>query len=174
MKRFVTRVLPSGETKTVYPFHVCIKGAETAVHCRDDEDYDVYVKYIALCARRKNVLVIIYAVVSNHCHVAVLAARQTDADAFAQELKKMYSQWFRAKYHESKILHRVDAQAILLDNDWYLPIFPAMRWIMDAPFRIIPGAVSGPCSGVVPGRKGKGFRPLPKGRPEALCIPGIV
>ena len=40
MKRFVTRVLPSGETKTVYPFHVCIKGAETAVHCRDDEDYD--------------------------------------------------------------------------------------------------------------------------------------
>jgi len=120
MKRFVTRVLPSGETKTVYPFHVCIKGAETAVHCRNDEDYDVYVKYIALCARRKNVIVIIYGVVSNHSHVAVLAARQADADAFAQDLKKMYSQWFRAKYHESKILHRVDAQAILLDNDWYI------------------------------------------------------
>jgi REP element-mobilizing transposase RayT len=120
MKRIVTRVLPSGETKTVYPFHVCIKGAETAVHCRNDEDYDVYVKYIALCARRKNVLVIIYAVVSNHCHVAVLAARQADADAFAQELKKMYAQWFRAKYNESKILHRTDAQAILLDNDWYV------------------------------------------------------
>ena len=120
MKRFVTRVLPSGETKTVYPFHVCIKGAETAVHCRDDEDYDVYVKYIALCARRKNVIVIIYGVVSNHSHVAVLAARQADADAFAQELKKMYSQWFRIKYHEAKILHRADAQAILLDNDWYI------------------------------------------------------
>ncbi len=120
MKRYVTRELPSGETRAVYPFHVCIKGAETAVHCRDDEDYDVYVKYIAICARRKNVIVIVYAVVSNHCHVAVLAARQTNADAFAQELKKMYSQWFRAKYHESKILHRVDAQAILLDNDWYV------------------------------------------------------
>ena len=120
MKRFVTRVLPSGETKTVYPFHVLIKGSETAVHCRDDEDYDVYVKYIALCARRKNVIVIIYGVVSNHSHVAVLAARQADADAFAQELKKMYSQWFRIKYHEAKILHRADAQAILLDNDWYI------------------------------------------------------
>ena len=120
MKKYVTRVLPSGETKTVYPFHVCIKGAETAIHCRDEEDYDVYVKYIALCARRKNVIVIIYAVVSNHCHVAVLAARQADADAFSKELKRMYSQWFQAKYHESKILHRVDAQAILLDNDWYV------------------------------------------------------
>lgn len=120
MKRYVTRELPSGEIKTVFPFHVCIKGAETAVHCRDEEDYDVYVKYIALCARRKNVIVIIYTVVSNHCHVAVLAARQTDADSFAQELKKVYSQWFRSKYNESKILHRTDAQAILLDNDWYV------------------------------------------------------
>jgi hypothetical protein len=86
MRRIVTRILPSGEFKSVQPFHVCIKGAETAVHCRDEEDYDVYVKYIALCARRKNVIVIIYAVVSNHCHVAVLAAKQADADAFAQEL----------------------------------------------------------------------------------------
>ena len=120
MKRYVIRKLPSGETKTVYPFHVCIKGAETAIHCRDEEDYDVYVKYIVLCARRKNAIVIIYAVVSNHCHVAVLAARQADADAFSKELKRMYSLWFRAKYHESKLLHRVDAQAILLDNDWYV------------------------------------------------------
>ena len=120
MKRIVTRILPSGDYRPVHPFHVCIKGAETAVHCRDNEDYDVYVKYIALYARRKNVLVIIYAVVSNHSHVAVLAAKQADADAFAQELKKMYSQWFQAKYHEAKILHRVEAQAILLDNDWYV------------------------------------------------------
>lgn len=120
MKRIVTRILPSGEYKSVHPFHVCIKGAETAVHCREDEDYDVYVKYIALCARRKNVLVVIYAVVSNHSHVAVLASKQVDADAFAQELKKMYSQWFQTKYHEPKILHRVESQAILLDNDWYV------------------------------------------------------
>ena len=120
MKRIVKRTLPSGEIKNVQPFHICIKGAETAVHCRDEEDYDVYVKYIALCARRKNVIVIIYAVVSNHCHVAVLAATQADADAFAQELKKMYSLWFQAKYHEAKILHRVDAQAICLDNEWYV------------------------------------------------------
>lgn len=120
MRRIVTRILPSGEFKSVQPFHVCIKGAETAVHCRDEEDYDVYVKYIALCAHRKNVIVIIYAVVSNHCHVALLAAKQADADAFAQELKRMYSLWFRAKYHEAKILHRVEAQAIWLDNEWYI------------------------------------------------------
>ena len=120
MKRIVLRTLPSGESKYVQPFHICIKGLETAILCRDEEDYDVFVKYIAVCARRKNVIVIIYAVVSNHCHVAVLAASQADADAFALEIKKVYSQWFRTKYNEPKVLHGVDAQAICLDNEWYI------------------------------------------------------
>jgi Transposase IS200 like. len=120
MKRIVLRTLPSGEPKYVQPFHICIKGLETAILCRDEEDYDVFVKYIAICARRKNVIVIIYAVVSNHCHVAVLAATQAEADSFAQEVKKAYSQWFRTKYNEPKVLHGVDTQAICLDSEWYV------------------------------------------------------
>ena len=120
MKRIVARTLPSGDYQYVQPFHVCIKGLETAILCRDEEDYDVFVKYIAICAHRKNVLVIIYTVVSNHCHVAVLSASQAEADAFAQDLKKTYSQWFRAKYNEPKILHGVDSQAICLDSNWYV------------------------------------------------------
>ena len=120
MKRIVTRILPSGKMAAVQPFHICIKGLEKAILCRDQEDYDVFVKYIAICSWRKNALVIIYAVVSNHCHVAVLAVSQADADAFAKEMKRMYAQWFRAKYKEPKILHGVDAQAICLDNEWYV------------------------------------------------------
>ena len=120
MKRIVTRILPSGEQKKVQPFHVCIKGLETAILCRDDEDYDVFVKYISISARRHNVMVIIYGVVSNHCHVAVLAASQKEADDFTMELKKVYSQWIQSKYGETKILHRVEAKAICLDNDWYI------------------------------------------------------
>ena len=120
MRRVVPRVLPNGELRNVQPFHVMIKGLETAILCRDDEDYDVFVKYIAICARRKNVLVIIYIVVSNHCHVAVLAQTQSDADSFAQELKRMYSQWFSSKYHEPKTLRGVDCRALWLDNEWYV------------------------------------------------------
>lgn len=120
MRRVVPRVLPNGELRNVQPFHVMIKGLETAILCRDDEDYDVFVKYIAICARRKNVIVIIYIVVSNHCHVAVLAQTQSDADSFAQELKRMYSQWFSSKYHEPKTLRGVDSRALWLDNEWYV------------------------------------------------------
>ena len=65
-------------------------------------------------------IIIIYIVVSNHCHVAVLALRQSDADSFAMELKRMYSQWFSSKYHEPKTLRGVDSKALWLDNEWYV------------------------------------------------------
>ena len=97
-----------------------MKGLEKTVLCRDDEDYDIMVKYIALCARRKNVVVIIYAVVSNHCHAAVLASAYEDAYAFALEIKRMYSQWFQNKYNETKVLRRVSVQSVLLENDWHV------------------------------------------------------
>ena len=120
MQRIVKRLMPDGTVQTVSPFHVSLEGLEKAVLCRDNEDYSVMVKQIALCARRKNVLVVIYAVVSNHAHVGVLAVRQQDADAFAQELKRVLSMWVSRKYKEENLLRRTDAKAILLDNDWYV------------------------------------------------------
>ena len=120
MMRIVTKQLPDGYTRTVYPFHISIKGLENMILCRDDEDYDIMVKYMAICAQRKNVLIVIYIAVSNHCHVAVLAATQKDAYEFAQELKRLYSMWFNNKYKHTGVLRGVDAQAILLDNNWHV------------------------------------------------------
>jgi hypothetical protein len=120
MQRIVIRELPSGEVTHVYPFHVCLKGTETTVLCRDDDDYDAMVKVIAVAAHRKNVIVVIYSVVSTHCHVAVLAATQSDADAFADEVKRIYSMWFSRKYGETGVLRRVTKSALYLDSDWYV------------------------------------------------------
>ncbi|MBR5703767.1 MAG: transposase [Bacteroidales bacterium] len=113
------RMLPDGSIMFVYPFHVSLEGLESCILCRDDEDYDTMVKIIALAARRKNVIIIIYAVVSNHCHVAVLAATQEDADAFGDEIKKVYSMWFSSKYKERGKLKDVDVKALYLDNNWH-------------------------------------------------------
>jgi len=46
MLRVIQRVLPDGKTYPVQPFHVCLKGLEQAILCRDDEDYDTMVKVI--------------------------------------------------------------------------------------------------------------------------------
>ena len=120
MQRIAVRTLPDGTVGKVYPFHVCIKGLEQAVLFRDDSDYDAMVKIICVSARRKNVLVIIYSVVSNHCHVAVLSSSQKEAEEFADDIKKVYAMWYSRKYQESNILHRVETHAILLDSEWYV------------------------------------------------------
>lgn len=119
MKRVVHRKMPDGSFQNVQPFHVSMEGLEKTILCRCDNDYDAMVKILCVCARRKNVLIIVYAVVSNHCHVAVLAANQADADAFGQEVKRMYAMWFSRQYGEQKRLQKTDVKAICLDNDWY-------------------------------------------------------
>lgn len=120
MRRIVNHELPDGSIRQVYPFHISLEGMESIVLCRDDRDYDAMVKIMCVAARRKNVVVIIYTVVSNHCHVAVLAARQEDAYAFGQEIKRMYAMWFRRRYGENAVLRGSDVKAILLDSDWYV------------------------------------------------------
>ena len=120
MRRVATRELPDGTVRQLHPFHISMEGLKTLVLCQDDADYDAMVKILCVAARRKNVIIVIYAVVSNHCHVAVLAVSQRDADAFGQEVKKMYAMWFNRKYGRKASLRGVDMKAILLDNDWYV------------------------------------------------------
>ncbi len=120
MERVAVRTLPDGTVGKVYPFHVCIRGLEMDVLCRDNDDYDAMVKIICVSARRHNVIVIIYGVVSNHSHVAVLAAKERDVDKYAYDLKKVYSMWFQRRYGERRVLHGVEVKCLPLDTDWYV------------------------------------------------------
>ena len=120
MKRIVSRVLPDGTIRNVQPFHVSLEGMETAVLCRDDQDYDAFVKIICVAARRKNVIVIIYTVVSNHSHSGVLAVCQKDAEDFGEEVKRIGSMWLSKRYGDRGIMQNVDVKALPLDSEWYL------------------------------------------------------
>lgn len=120
MERVAIRTLSDNRVLRVFPFHICIKGLEQAVLCRDADDYDAMVKVLCVSAWRNKVIIIIYSVVSNHCHVAILAASQNDADAYARDIKKVYAMWFSRKYQERNILHRIDVQALYLDSDRYV------------------------------------------------------
>lgn len=114
------RELPDGSVSRVYPFHVSLEGLETCILCRDENDYDVFVKAFHICSKRKNVIIVIYAVVSNHGHAVVLAEGQESADGYGEEIKRMYSMYFNRKYGERSVLKHVDSKAIWLNNDWYL------------------------------------------------------
>lgn len=120
MKRIVYRKLPDGSFQCVQPFHVSLEGLEKAVICRDEKDYDAMTKILCICAWRKNVIIIIYAVVSNHSHAAILALNQADADSYAMELKRMTGMWIRKRYNQKEIMKHVDAKAISMDTEWYV------------------------------------------------------
>ncbi len=115
----VQRKLPDGNNAMVSPFHFCIKGHETATLCRDDEDYDTFVKYIYITAHKCNVIVIIHTAVSNHAHVALLARSREDVDKYGVELKRVQSMWVRRKYGDISILHRVNVSITAIDSIKY-------------------------------------------------------
>lgn len=112
--------LPNGFRVLLYAFHVCLKGLESKILVRDDEDYDVFVKMIFVCAHRLGLQVIIYGVVSNHAHICILAADLEEAQLFGERLKMMYSRYFRNKYGECGVLRRVEVSALKIDSDRYL------------------------------------------------------
>lgn len=114
------RELPDGSIVRVFPFHISLEGRETRVLCRDRMDYDVFVKAIVICARRQNVILLAYSVVSNHGHSVVLAASKDEADDFGEDVKRIYSMHFRRRYGDSGVMRGVDVNSQWLDSDWYL------------------------------------------------------
>lgn len=120
MQRSVERKLPDGSIRVVQPFHMSMEGLETIILCRDDDDYDALVKILCVTAKRKNVIVIIYAVVSNHCHAGLLAQNQVHADNYGREVKRIYSMWFTHRYGINNVMRKVDIKAIALDSDSYV------------------------------------------------------
>jgi hypothetical protein len=114
------RELPDGSIRKVYPFHISLEGLETRILCREDADYDVFVKIICVCCLRKNTILVIYAVVSNHAHCVVLATSQGEADECAEEIKRMYSMYFSNKYRDQSIMKGVSSKALFISSDWYL------------------------------------------------------
>ena len=114
------RMLPDGTIARVFPFHVSLEGKENRVLCREDEDYDVFVKVFVVCARRKNVILEVYSVVSNHGHSVVLCADKTSADSFGEEVKRIYSMYFSRKYEDTSAMKGMSVDSQWLDNDWYL------------------------------------------------------
>jgi len=120
MERIAIRTLPDGRLKRLQPVHVCLEGLEDTILCRDDEDYDAMVKVMVIAAKKKNVIIVIYAVVSNHFHATVLALSQEDAHLYGEEVKKRYSMWFSRKHGERKAMKHTSVSALVLENEWHV------------------------------------------------------
>ena len=116
----VFRCLPDGRNCVVFPYHISLEGMEKLVLCRDESDYDTFVKVIAVCTKRKNGIVVTYVVMSNHCHVIVLANSFEVAMSVGTEIKRIYSMYFGRKYHIRETMAATDVNVQLIDSASYL------------------------------------------------------
>lgn len=119
-ERVVSRKLPDGSTRKVYPFHLSLEGMESVLLCRDDEDFDHLEKSFYLSAWKNNCLTVISIAMSNHGHSCLLAPDMESALLAGEMIKKRHSQFLSWKYNEAGILSgsRVDIQ--YLDTDMYV------------------------------------------------------
>lgn len=117
--RHAVRTLQDGRTVAMYPFHISMEGLESQILCRDDSDYDYYVKNIFVCSLRCNIIVIMYAVVSNHAHIAVLAMCHEDARKYGEEVKRIYGMYLSKKYG-IHALESTDVDVQSLYSDQYV------------------------------------------------------
>ena len=120
MRRIVERRLPDGSVKTVYPFHISLEGMESVVLCRDDDDYDLMEKTFHVCSWENDVLIIIYAVMSNHGHLSVLAPSYESAWRTGADILKRYSQHMSNRYAVKETLRRASVDVQYLDSEWYV------------------------------------------------------
>ena len=116
----IVREMPDGSARRVFPFHLSLEGLEKAIICRDEEDYDILVKYVFLCALNKNIDVVTYVVVSNHLHVILLAEDDIKAKYYGNEVRRRYAMWFSRKYRERILYHDNCVDVRLLDTYWYV------------------------------------------------------
>lgn len=112
--------LSDGKIVRMYPFHLSMEGMESKMLCKDDEDYDTFVKVLAVSAYKKEVSLVVYCVVSNHVHCVVLARTKEEAYHLGNECKRVYSMYLTRKYGEESVMRGIDIHIVYLDSDNYL------------------------------------------------------
>ena len=119
-QRVVTRTLPDGSIRKVYPFHVTLEGMKTVLLCRSDDDYDHMEKSFYIAARVTNSLVVIGIAMSNHAHLCLLSASFEAAFKTGELIKKRHSQYLSRVYSDKEIMKRSRIDVQYLDSDWYV------------------------------------------------------
>lgn len=119
-QRIVTRTLPNGSFRKVYPFHISLEGLESELLCRDDEDYDHLEKSFYISCWKNNCIPIMQIAMSNHGHSCILSTDLEQAQRTGELTKKRQSQYLSWKYQEKGILRRSDINVQYLDSDWYV------------------------------------------------------
>lgn len=86
-------------------YHLVLSSGTPDVICRDNHDYTSLENSIALSVLKAGIILLAYAVMSTHCHIALIC---TSPDYFIKILKIIYTKHFNIKYRRRGILFEQD------------------------------------------------------------------
>ena len=85
---------------------------------RDDQDFKTGMNYVAIIALVSGIKVLAFILMSNHVHL-VLQSTEAEAEWFAYELKRRYSEYLNRRYGTDDFLrlNKVDIQKVSLEDE---------------------------------------------------------
>lgn len=106
----VCRVNEAGERT----YHIVFSPGNGLI-CRDTQDYIVFQNFIAFAVRRDGCVLLAYAVMSTHVHIAVVTARPW---SFIHRLRTSYTTYFNKKYRRGGSVCGKQVYCMPVDG-WY-------------------------------------------------------
>lgn len=85
---------------------------------RDDQDFKVGMNHIAIISLSSGIIVLAFILMSNHVHL-VLQCTRKEAEWFANELKRRYSEYLSRRYGTRDFLrlNDIDVQQIFIEDE---------------------------------------------------------
>ena len=142
-------------------YHVITRGNQRQATFLGDDDYDAYLRRLALYRARYGVTLYAYCLMPNHVHLLVRTGTPPLAK-FMQGLQQSYTQWFNRVHQKVGHVFQGRYRAIVCDSDEYLVTL--VRYIHLNPVR----------AGLVPKPdlyRYSGHRAILAGQPTALLDP---
>jgi putative transposase len=103
-----------------YPHHIIQRGNNRQATFHDAADYQLLLSLLAEHAKRENVAIHSYVLMSNHFHILATPETETGLPAMMQAVGRRYVQAFNKRHHRSGTLWDGRYRATLVQTERYL------------------------------------------------------
>jgi len=102
------------------PFHIIQRGNNRSVCFYGDDDYQYYLQHLEIIARKQEVAIHAYVLMTNHVHLLMTAKKEEGVSQMMKQLGQRYVQYINKTYKRSGTLWEGRYRSSLVDADNYL------------------------------------------------------
>lgn len=101
-------------------YHICSDGNYSSCLFRDTEDFKAAMNRVAVCSLKTGIIILAFVLMDNHFHFEVKSYDYEVCLRFANEFKRMTSQYNQQKYGDRNTLDSLPVQILTVDGEDYV------------------------------------------------------